>query len=131
MDSVKKQRRWARGFFRLWVVFSILWVTIVAAFSYDSFPTSKKPWFEIQFRGESFTKSELIASADRAKQEDNSLAEAQFLTLLTVLDRRIENAQKQAIQGGLMIGFLVPLSLLVFGSLVAWAIRGFLADATK
>jgi hypothetical protein len=84
--------RIARGFLRLWLVISVLWIGAVGTVAILSLPPPDPP-----LQGTTFSASEFAAFG----------------------------ARKSAIQTAAEIALIPPVLLLMIGSALGWAIRGF------
>jgi hypothetical protein len=85
--------RVARGFFRLWIVLSVLWIGAVGTVAVSSLPPPDPP----SIQGAAFSASEFA----------------------------VFGARKAATQIAIEIALIPPVLVLVFGSALGWAIRGF------
>lgn len=105
-----------RGFFRLWLIVSALWVLLIVALAPSL--TSRPLWQE-------------IADGWRAEREwaadPASTPEFDFLAIPVEVDERIkrgDEAEAAALNLGKFAMF-PPLMLLALGALTAWAFSGF------
>jgi len=96
--------RIARGFLRLWLVLSVLWIGAVIAVATLNFPAAD-PWAKFN-------------PQPSAQQQSDSLPDAPWV---------IEAAanRQRAIQTATEIALIPPVLLLMIGSALGWALRGF------
>lgn len=127
-QSSRRKVRWARGFFRAWIVLSVVWVVLVGLFMAESFPTEGKPWFAVEFEGERLSRQELLEAASNAKSAGNMVAEERFLALANSVERRVSDAQRSAIWQRAIAAAIPPIVVLALGALIGWAARGFRPD---
>jgi hypothetical protein len=83
--------RFARGFLRLWLVLSVLWIVAIGTVAVSSLPPPDPP------RG----------------------------AIISDLQLELLGSRKIAIQTAIKIAIIPPVLVLVFGSALGWAIRGF------
>jgi len=114
---------WARGFFRLWLVLSVLWIALLVAMM--------RPDQEIAEYKMSYAKAESIARNLKLYSEDQTLAEKEpevtllaKKALLRQTDARIQRNEENLIQF-VAIGLGFPGALLLIGASLFWAIGGF------
>jgi hypothetical protein len=116
--------RFALGLFRLWVVFGILWIAAVGAYtsvSYQNVPLR-------DLKGQPIIFDDLIpiyedcwasgAKVDRGRFSDEALAQ------VVVCERTVD--RWSVLKNGILIAFSIPVIALVLGWGFVWAFRGFL-----
>jgi hypothetical protein len=129
MDKGSEKRvRWARGFFRAWVVIALLWAAFASFVAYDSFPSEAKPWFRAEHDGQWLTKTELLDAADSARLAGDSATGDKLVGLAMTIDRQISEARLNAAFQWFLAVTLPPMVLLALGALVGWVARGFQRD---
>lgn len=104
--------RLMRGFFRLWLVVSLLWIGGVAAMTWLTLPSfcPRHPSVGDVVDATCFT-------ALTAQPFDPDVFLAKFDAQAAV--------RQQAIERSILIALMPPLGLLVVGSALIWALRGF------
>ena len=124
----RRKVQWARGFFRAWIVLSLVWVVLVGLFMAESFPTEDKPWFGVEIYGDWVSRQELLEAASKAKAAGDTEAEGRFIALANDVERRVGDAQRTAIWQWVMAATIPSLVVLALGTLIGWAARGFRPD---
>lgn len=127
MAEARKAVRWARGFFRLWLVVALCWIVLTGWIAYQDYPSDSGYFAGIALGSERFTAQQVEAMKQRAADAGDIEAVNRFNQLLEskadeMRDRRAQHVSQYRI----LIG-APPLVLLLCGGLVAWIIRGFRA----
>ena len=145
---------WGRGLFRIWIVFSALWLTVVLLMGLDQTNVSallggSKLRTNISVEDLDVTKPRdgtLIVSAENGSSfefETGGVVEDMADDWQRMLEAAVErlNAQNEVLNmalhriaraklsSALQFGLLPPLCLLALGWSVLWALRGFRGDA--
>jgi hypothetical protein len=115
-----------RGFFRLWIVLSVIWVAIISAISAESI---LKPWS----MGTDPPKLERLERALEnarkagATEDVNTMINARIEMIFDHAEQRelAFDQSANALKGLALGGLLPPLILLAIGSGLFWALSGF------
>lgn len=146
--------KWSRGFFRLWILLSAVWVVIVGVFSW---PQIHKPFVPshvfIEYTGDrawGFFSDEALKARELVTRKfyvEVEVEGAPGITYIGAGGEKLANSMKQkaplmvdfyeaqvstrrasALRSAASFGLVPPLILIIAGALVAWALRGFRDD---
>jgi hypothetical protein len=106
---------WRKGFFRLWLVFAILWVLFIAA---ANAPDVWREWQAVQ---------EWLADPLQANVQHPLIKAILGQVYDCIGDWCSTPPPMGALHSFLTVGLVPPLALLAFGAALAWAFRGFVA----
>jgi len=119
--------RWGRGFFRLWVVLSAIWLSAIAAFTADNFPNENQPWHMVA-AGESTDRwpiARVQAAAIAAARAGDSAGSQKLHQMADDAAKKLQAAREAAIKNGVSLGLSFPLISFLVGLAVTWIARGF------
>jgi hypothetical protein len=145
---------WARGLFRVWVIFTFIWVLGFAFDAYQSKPFHPEQYVAMTsdgtirmvptYGGDADALNELVTRGLRSRFEAEGFPELTFfaansaaLPVLVEHTRKIRAGKLAEFRTEKMWNFLyfalgLPLALLLFGSAIGWALGGFKkTSATK
>ena len=105
--------RWGRGFFRLWLVLSVMWV--VAIFFIVDTPKDLSRAYRLHLSMNAEAAAP-VAGSSKDSLIDAALDEAQA----ELWTRTTQNLRHSA-----SVGFIPPATVLLIGAMIAWALRGF------
>ncbi|WP_316228657.1 hypothetical protein [Bradyrhizobium sp. SZCCHNR1045] len=99
-----------RGLFRLWLVLSLCWITFVGVMTYETLPPMRgvPPGFNISAQPNVFDQFDDDATKHARAVWDNS-----------------QLARQEQIETSAAIALIIPGIVLLTGSLLLWAVRGF------
>jgi hypothetical protein len=126
--------KWKRGFFRLWVVLAAFWALAVVALAqpWDTINQYREATTNLERFASAYTKIDAKVAAGGGTSDDGTYYDVERLKgMREELEKRetrliatIDGFPSQVIEFlSVLIG--VPLSLLGFGSALAWVLGGF------
>lgn len=121
--------RWSRGFFRFWLVLSVMWVAAIFFIADTPKELSRAYRMHVAMKADA-------ADQGGASEEDNSKSWQDAPIVGSSQDRLLEEALEVAqarvwadatknLRQNAALGFIPPLVVLVIGTMIAWALRGF------
>ncbi|WP_156936685.1 hypothetical protein [Chelativorans sp. J32] len=143
---------WARGFFRLWVLVSLLWIATVTTFMWSSIsnpyvaphvfigPEGDVAWAahsnqaraarELKARGE-FVEVEVdgapnITYLGRDNGNLAEIMEQKAPVMVGFYKTQVSTGRASAVWQTVSVGLIPPAIILVIGFFISWAMRGFL-----
>ena len=136
--------QWGRGFFRAWIVISVLWVGLAVMIAKPE--TYRELWHKAKYEiatpsGQKFTldtsmtRDHLVEILDSELQHEGARPGGPKVepstrdALLQKIDEGYR-AQDQALRA-LLATIIPPAALLVLGITIGWVIRGFRRDKTQ
>ena len=123
---------WGRGLFRLWVIFSALWIAVLSAiFIVDGHLLEAKKTFEVE--GPSKEKYEVVAPPDAAEAEVVAFAQRNPRADCSSSKNgpwcsypvKLEMPRKPIDLLAIYLAFGVPAATLLLGGGFYWALSGF------
>lgn len=118
--------RWARGFFRLWVLLSCLWVIVSIGEAWSRFPSEHQRAYQVlSDSGEGIEPSRVAAAAAKARAANDTEAGERLQQRADEKLRQLRAAQDEELSYAISRTIVPPLMLLALGSAIAWALRGF------
>jgi hypothetical protein len=135
--------QWRRGFFRVWIVISVLWVDLAVMVAK---PDAYSPlWHGAKYviktnTGQQFTldtstpRDELVQVLDSALRQEavrpgNNVDSSTRDAILNLIDAG-ERTRDQALQVWL-VTIIPPVALLLLGIALGWVVGGFRKDASR
>ena len=136
--------RWARGFFRLWIVLSLFWVaglflSMRPDQTYQRYSEAKANLGET----DGFVSIDTLVDAAAKAAENNDMPAANKLRAMAEAARRSPEGQHKTearkkferrdrgLKGDIGFILLPPIIALIIGSCLAWALRGFRRGSEK
>jgi len=140
---------WARGFFRVWVLLSCLWVVLVGGLAWEDYPDESSYVARTSTSGdnalrEALTRSygstmwedgngsaslSMLKSALNVARETGTAADAFVIELAVIqASEKLAEHQMAHLRQRSIAAVALPASLLALGTFVAWVLNGFRRD---
>jgi len=110
---------WRKGFFRLWVVFTVLWVSATGFWAFVKWIEYDKAVIELSQLDRPAQKSSSSLTEEQAKAIEEATAKARKKA-----ENNRRDAQAYLIMNG-TVAVAAPVVVLALGALLGWAFLGF------
>ena len=128
MEPKGRKTRWARGFFRAWIILSSAWAALITAFVWADFPNEGQSRFMVQGETQWFTISDVYAKAEKWVEAGDTESADKLRLIGDEKRSDLEAATSRSLKNWIQVSALPPFVLLLIGLGVAWVLRGFRSE---